>query len=173
MILIIHFKHFFNIIIIFAWGILILLVMRVYLSFFEKKEYMEKIEKFNSAIKYIDFKDNSEEDIEFISQISAFKPRFVYLDNAKACESSLSNDRTVDSYAGCIVIPNTRKEDYVKYYLGGQYTRLTGKIAINNLSDKKLDCELMILCDDNIIYTTEDENLNIEPEEISISVGDC
>lgn len=115
------------------------------------------------------------------------QPKAVYLDSLKVAESSYrffienpgSNmDSIGNTYTGHILIASSDdgavgNDCYAIYYLGGKYKTLSGTIAISDLSDEQPICELLVSCDDNVIYTTGQVGRATAPMEISLNVENC
>ncbi|MDE6425739.1 MAG: NPCBM/NEW2 domain-containing protein [Ruminococcus sp.] len=112
-----------------------------------------------------------------------FQPIAVYLDSLKIIEAknfdvkNSAEDTIGNNYAGHIISIGTNdslRDTYGTYYLGGQYKKLSGTIAVDDSIREDSEEELSILCDDNVAYTTGSiiGRKNI-PFEISVNVENC
>lgn len=95
------------------------------------------------------------------------QPTAVYLDNLKVTESHgfYENENTAEDTVGNIYsahtvtignvgVLDTGGDAYAMYYLGGKYKTLTGTIAVNDRTREEGSGEILIFCDDNVIYQT-------------------
>lgn len=66
-------------------------------------------------------------------------------------------------------------DDYIIYYLGGQYTNLTGTIAIDDRSSNSdsYNAQLFVSCDDTVVYDTDMLGRATVPIEFSINIENC
>lgn len=110
----------------------------------------------------------------------------VYLNSLKVAEKSdmfyENDDSAIDTigntYTGHLMIVggqcNHGAEDYAIYYLGGKYKTLSGVVAMHDSTDNGSSAEVLISCDDNIIYSTGTMSRVSAPVEFSqINVEDC
>ncbi|GEM_PF-5549365 len=115
------------------------------------------------------------------------EPPVVYLSDLKAVESSMfdeniesAGDTVGNRYYNHFGVLNTngyeldmyRGTPFVTYYLGGKYKTLTGTIAVYDKSVDKTS-ELIISCDDNVVFGTGEVSRTFAPEEFSINVENC
>ncbi len=95
------------------------------------------------------------------------QPKSVYLDSLKVADShgfyedeNTAESTVGDTYSGHVVtighvgVLCSDGDEYAMYYLGGKYKKLSGTIAVNDKSWENGNSEILISCDDNIIYQT-------------------
>ncbi|MDE5582788.1 MAG: NPCBM/NEW2 domain-containing protein [Ruminococcus sp.] len=130
-------------------------------------ETVEKITEEKAVIEQAeDIKEDYAEEVEEVLPTEP-QPSVVYLDSMKVADSRHFNcfygetaeDTVGNMYSGHVdnigqVGFMGGEESYVTYYLGGKYKTLNGIIAVNDKTTNNGNGEILIYCDDNIIYQT-------------------
>lgn len=119
---------------------------------------------------------STEEDVTigdvYLKSMTASESDGYYTDEGTAMDSvgnNYSNNFTTLGTTG--VLGNGTS--YATFYLGGHYSYLTGKLAVNNSSWNEHTASFSIYCDDNEVYNTGEVSKQFAPIDISVNIEKC